>query len=59
MRKDILTNLDEPTDNELSELMLEVVNEAKQKALIAKKKLTETITKEIKIAKEKFKAKQL
>ncbi len=36
MRKGILANYDEPTDTELSELMLEVVADVKKKALISK-----------------------
>ncbi len=59
MRKGILANYDEPTDTELSELMLEVVADVKKKALISRNQLAETVEQEIKKAQEKFKVKYI
>ena len=55
----LLTNLDEPSDQQLSGLMREVAQEAKRKALLAQQELTETIANEIIKAQLLFKAKQL
>jgi hypothetical protein len=43
MKRAILMSTIEPTDSQLSELMHEVAVEAKQKALLSQKQLTETI----------------
>jgi hypothetical protein len=43
----LLSNLDEPSDEQLSDLMQEVAQEAKRKALIADQQLRETIAREI------------
>ena len=56
MENPILMNDTEPTDNELKKLMLEVVQNAKSKAVLAQKQLAEKIMQEISIAQAKFKA---
>lgn len=57
MKKNVLTSFDEPTDTELKALMSEVAKEAKTKALLAQKKLTEKIEQEISNAQARSKAK--
>lgn len=60
MKKDtLLTNIEEPSDTQLSALMREVAKEAKRKAVLAQQQLSETIAKEILKAQLLFKAKQL
>jgi len=55
MRENILMNCDEePTDEELDWLMNEVIKNVKQRALLAKLWLHETIAKEIVEAKARF-----
>ena len=58
MNSGILMKMEEPSDKDLSALMKEVAETAKIKALEAKKKLTEIITKEIAEAREKQNNKQ-
>ena len=58
MKINVLTNLEEPTDKELVELMCEVSQEAKNKFAAAKVQLSDTIAAEIAAAQAKFKAKQ-
>jgi hypothetical protein len=55
MRKHILMPDQEPTDEELEQLMHEVIEDVKQKSLLAEKNFNEQIAQEIKIAQEKFK----
>jgi hypothetical protein len=55
----LLSNLDEPSDEQLSELMQEVAQEAKRKALIADQQLRETIAREILKAQSRFNAQSL
>ena len=43
----LLTNIEEPSDEQLSNLMKEVAQEAKRKALISDQQLRETIAREI------------
>lgn len=43
----LLTSLDEPSDEQLSNLMKEVAQEAKRKALLADQELRDMITREI------------
>jgi hypothetical protein len=43
----LLTSLDEPSDEQLSDLMKEVAQEAKRKALLSDQQLRETIAREI------------
>ena len=43
----LLTDFDEPSDEQLSGLMKEVAQEAKRKSLIAEQQLRETIAREI------------
>jgi hypothetical protein len=59
MRKGILNSDNEPTDEELSELMHEVTQDVKRKALITKEKLAQTIALEIEKAEEKFNSQKL
>ena len=47
MKKTILMDLEEPTDEELSQLMSEVAHEAKIKATLVKKQFSEAIAIEI------------
>jgi hypothetical protein len=55
----VLTSFDEPTDMELKALMGEVAREAKTRALLAQKKLTEKIEQEISNARTRAKAKHV
>ena len=43
----LLTDLEEPSDKQLSTLMREVAQEAKTKALLSQQQLSERITQEI------------
>ncbi len=43
----LLTDLEEPSDAQLSGLMQEVAQEAKRKALLTERQLRDTITREI------------
>jgi hypothetical protein len=52
----LLTSLDEPSDEQLSDLMKEVAQEAKRKALISDQQLRETIAREIIKAQLRFNA---
>jgi len=56
MKNNILMNFDEPTDIQLVQLMNEVAIEAKSKALIQKKNLSEKIIHEIVVVKAQMKA---
>jgi hypothetical protein len=56
MKNNILMNFDEPTDIQLVQLMSEVATEAKSKASIEKKHLSEKITCEIAVVKAQMKA---
>jgi hypothetical protein len=53
----LLTNVEEPSDQQLSGLMREVAQEAKRKALLAQQQLSETIAQEILKAQLLFKTK--
>jgi hypothetical protein len=55
----LLTDFEEPSDEQLSFLMKEVAEEAKRKALIAEQALRETIAREIIKAQLRFKAQNL
>lgn len=55
----LLTDFEEPSDEQLSFLMKEVAEEAKRKALIAEQALRETIAQEIIKAQLRFKAQNL
>jgi hypothetical protein len=57
MKYKVLMSYDEPTDIELNELMKEVAEEAKLKALMAKKNLSQKILNEIISVKERMKSK--
>jgi hypothetical protein len=52
----LLTSLDEPSDEQLSDLMKEVAQEAKRKALLSDQALHNTITQEIIKAQLRFNA---
>jgi inosine/xanthosine triphosphate pyrophosphatase family protein len=54
MEKMILMTTNEPSDKELSELMHEVAIDAKRKATIFKKQLSETVAAEINKARLKL-----
>lgn len=56
MKKDILANFEEPTDADLSALMREVSKEAKDKSLLAQKKMMNKIAEEIITAQIKAKS---
>jgi hypothetical protein len=56
MKHPILMSTDEPTDEELSTLMKEVAQIAKEKAIATKMELEKKITLGIKLADEKYKA---
>ena len=58
MENSLLMTLNEPTDKQLIGLMKEVVEDAKNKALSAKKILAEQILLEISNAQAKFRAKK-
>ena len=55
MRKNILNYDEEPTYEELNWLMNEVIQKVRQRALLGKLLLDETVAKEIREAKERFK----
>jgi hypothetical protein len=55
----VLASFDEPTDMELKALMGEVAREAKTRALLAQKKLTEKIEQEISNARTRANAKHV
>ena len=59
MKNNILMNFDEPTDIQLVQLMNEVAIEAKSKASIEKKHLSEKISNEIAVVKAKMKASKI
>ncbi len=54
----LLTNLEEPTDQQLSDLMREVAKEVQSKALLTQQQLSETVAQEIIKAQSRFKASQ-
>ena len=56
MKVSVLTNFEEPSDNELIGLMKEVSEEAKSKFAINRKQLNEKIAAEILVAQAKYKA---
>lgn len=56
MKVSVLTNFEEPSDNELIGLMKEVSEEAKDKFAIIRKQLNEKIAAEILLAHAKYKA---
>ena len=56
MKNNILMTFDEPTDIQLVQLMNEVATEAKSKASIEKKHLSEKITHEILVVKAQMQA---
>jgi hypothetical protein len=55
MKNSILTNLEEPTDIQLVELMREVAKEAEEKALAEQQRLKEKIANELIILRFKLK----
>lgn len=54
MEKAVLMTMHEPSDKELAVLMHEVASEAKKKALLVKKHLTESVALEIQKARLKL-----
>ena len=58
MKNAVLMPSNEPTDLQLISLMKEVIDEAKQKSISTKKKLTEQIMIEIIKAQTRFKSKR-
>ncbi len=56
MKHPILMGTDEPTDEELSTLMKEVAQIAKEKAALTKLEMEKKITLGIRLADEKYKA---
>ena len=58
MRTNILSDIDEPTDNELTALMVAVSVEAKRKFSITKIQLNDKINAEIVLAQARHKIKQ-
>ena len=56
MRKNILMSSDEPTDLELHELMVGVIEKVKSRAAVSKKKMDEKIQEELLKAQIKLKA---
>ena len=55
----LLTSLDEPSDEQLSDLMKEVAQEAKRKALLSDQQLHDTIAQEIIKAQLRFNAQRI
>lgn len=58
MNNPVLMSFDEPTDKQLSDLMHEVAQEAKQKAMTAQKALAKIVEQEIINAQSKLNDKQ-
>lgn len=58
MRTNILSDIDEPTDNELTALMVAVSLEVKNSFSAIKEQLNDKISAEIAIAQAKYKIKQ-
>ena len=58
MNNNLLMNIEEPTDIQLTDLMHEVIIEVKAKAILAQKQLDEKIAREITSVQLKLKAKK-